>query len=94
MTASCTFSFAARSSTSSRTAIVIPTFQSEPFLADEAVLQKMLELFGLNQAVQNALRAADSSSVHMFIVASMRSCSHCFWAGSWMCMYSTPIEPQ
>ena len=57
-------------------------FETEPLLADKPALQKVLELLRLNQAVQRANFRTDSSSGHRFMVASIRSCSHCFCTGS------------
>ena len=68
--------------------------QRKTLVADEARVQKTLELFGFNDALQRAQLGLRRPAASDLPVGSMRSCSQRFCSGIWMFMYSQPIFPQ
>ncbi len=66
-------------------------FQGKALLPDEAPVEEVLELFGLEKILQNP---------KLFLIGksgegcSMRSWSQVFSSVRWMYMYSEPILPQ
>ncbi len=94
ITISCTPASAARSRHSSSTTIALsPPSSENRFCPTNRVCRKFSNPSACSSRSRIRRRVV-SSSGQLFACGSIRSCSHRFSSGCWMCMYSHPSRPQ
>ena len=69
-------------------------FQAEALGAGVLAVEELLEGLSRDQPLQDRLLAVVREFGVVADRSSTRSWIQAFWAGSWMCMNSTPILPQ